>query len=134
MYRRKRQTGASIIFWLVVVAVAGFALIIALRLFPLYIKAYTVRSVLDDVAKETHANDSDADEAWHSISRRLDVKNIDDINRASFFFRREAGVITLALRYEERTDLIGNLDGVASFELIETRTKLEQNTGGAATF
>jgi Domain of unknown function (DUF4845) len=93
-----------------------------------------VQSVLDDVAKETHANDSDADEAWHSISRRLEVNNIDDINRASFFFKREAGVTTLALRYEERTDLIGNLDGVASFELIETRTKLEQNTDGATTF
>jgi hypothetical protein len=123
MQRLSTQAGASMIFWLVVIAAVGFAITIGLRLFPVYLHAYTVDSILKDVVNEARATDRSPEQIWASIDKRLDINDIDDIKRENFSYKNDKGVITVAIRYEDRTELVGNLDAVAKFEHVQTMTE-----------
>jgi hypothetical protein len=117
---RQRQRGASFISWLVVLALLGLAITIGLRLVPIYLHAYTVESIVRDVVDEAQKTNLNANEIWSSIARRLDINDIDDIKRENFAYTRAKGMVTVAIKYEARTDLIGNLDAVANFDIAET--------------
>lgn len=120
MHKISKQRGASFIFWLLILALVGFAITIGLRLVPIYIKAYTVKSIVGDVVNEARNTDRNPSQVWSSIERRLDINDIDDIKRENFVYAREKGVITVAIKYEARTKLVGNLDAVAKFDIAET--------------
>jgi hypothetical protein len=119
----EKQRGASFIFWLVVLAAVGFAITIGLRLVPVYLHAYTVESIWKDAAIESRGTDRNPEQIWSVISKRLDINDIDDVKGENFSYKNDKGVVTIAIRYEDRTRLIGNLDAVAKFEHVETLTE-----------
>jgi hypothetical protein len=127
MHGLKRQRGASLIFTLIVLVVVGFAITIGIRLVPIYINAYTVKTILNEVADESRGTDRNPSQIWASIDKRLDINDVDNIKREHFVYRRDRGVTTIGITYEARTKLLGNLDVVAKFAPAETLgTRLNQ--------
>lgn len=120
MHSLKRQGGASFLVWMILIAVLGFGTVIGFRLVPIYLEAYTVEKVLEDVALESRGKKRNKHQIWSLISRRFDINNVDDVKKENFTFTREKGKTTIAIRYETRTKLVGNLDGVAHFEFSQT--------------
>jgi hypothetical protein len=58
-------------------------------------------------------------ELWSSIERRLDINGLDNINRENFTCEGDDDVVMIGVKYEDRTALIDNLDGVARFDIAE---------------
>lgn len=117
-----KQTGASFIFWLVLLAIVGFAFTIGVRLAPIYIDAYTIQSVLEDVATEVKGSSGmsrDPNAIWSSIEKRLSINDIENIQRDDFIYTRDKSDITIEIKYEVQTQLIGNLDAVAKFQPVQ---------------
>jgi hypothetical protein len=111
-----KQFGASFFFWLFAIGILGFAGVIGLRIIPVYVNSYTVDKILEEVATESRTKTMSKNQIWSSISKRLNINNIRNIRKEHFEFKRERGKAVITLKYEVRTKLLGNLDGIASFE------------------
>jgi Domain of unknown function (DUF4845) len=112
----KSQNGMSFLGWLIVLGIAGASIVAGMRLIPIYLESYTVSKILEDVALEYRDKQTNKNRIWSSISKRLDVNSIDGIKIENFSYIQEKGKVLISLKYEMRTKLVGNLDGVASFE------------------
>lgn len=111
------QSGATLISWLLLIAVLGLLAVVGLKLFPIYLKDYTLSSILEDVARNPDSKEMSNAELWSTISKRLSINEIDDlVNKENVTITRDNGRTTIAVKYEARTDLIGNLDGIAVFD------------------
>lgn len=112
----KSQKGMSFLGWLIVIGIAGVSIVAGMRLIPIYLESYTVSEILKDVALEYRDKQASKNRVWSSISKRLDVNSIEGIKMENFSYTKGKGEILISLKYEMRTKLVGNLDGVASFE------------------
>ena len=111
-----RQFGASFFSWLFLIGLLGFAGVMGLRIFPIYLDSYTVDQILEEVVTESRTQNMSKNQIWSSIKKRLDINNIRNISKENFELKRERGKAVITLKYEVRTKLVGNLDGIVSFE------------------
>ncbi len=106
--------------WMIIIGFTGLTAVLGMRLIPLYLESYTVGKILEDVALEFRGKRANKNQIWSSISKRLDVNSIGDIKKEHFIYKKDKGKTLISLKYEARTELVGNLDGVASFEYAQT--------------
>ena len=111
-----RQYGASLLLWLLILGFVGTALVVGMRLVPIYIESYMVDEVLEEAALESRGRDRNKNQIWSAIYRRFTINNINNIKKEHFSYKKEKGKTIIALTYEVRTPLIGNIDGIVSFE------------------
>lgn len=120
MQSLKKQAGASFLVWMVLIGILGFAAVMGLRLFPIYMESYTVGKILEDVALNSVNKSRNRNQLWSTIEKRLNINSVNNVKREHFSFKREKGKTTISIKYEVRTKLMGNLDGVATFEQMQT--------------
>lgn len=111
----KRQRGMTLIGVVLVLAILGLALLVAIRLVPVYIEAYSIGSVLSDIESESRLSGGSRGELRETFGRRLQVNDIEAVAPRDVQFREVAGGLEMFVEYEVRVDLLGNLDLVASF-------------------
>lgn len=111
----RHQAGASLITWLIILAVAGVLAIVGIKLTPVYIEALTVKSVLESVASEEGVGQEPKRVVWGKIAKRLSVNNIDYVTFDNFEIELDNNRATFTLDYEVRTPIMGNVDAVLAF-------------------
>lgn len=110
-----RQRGMTLIGLVLVLAIVGLALLVAIRLVPVYIEAYSIDSVLADIESESRLSGDSRGELRETFGRRLQVNDIESVGPRDLEFREIAGGLEMFVEYEVRVDLLGNIDMVASF-------------------
>ena len=111
-----RQRGMTLIGWLLTLVLIGFAGIIAIRLVPVYMDAYTVSSIMQQLESESRTTSMDRREVRETFRRRLDVNDVTRVSASDLQFKEITGGMQVLLEYESRVPLIGNLDAVARFQ------------------
>lgn len=111
---RERQAGASVIGWLIILALIGFIALVVIRLLPVYMESYTVKTVVDALDDGDLRGKSRV-EVLQSVLKRLDVNNIDAIKRENIKLEDVSGGLELSIDYERRFPIAGNLDGIVRF-------------------
>ncbi len=113
------QRGLSLVGWLIVAGLAGFLAIVALKLFPVYLEYWTVRTVIDEVANMPAVDKKSRSYIMTTIGKRLDVNSVQTVKpRDIKYERQDSGGVRLHLKYEVRKPLVGNVDVVVKFEHI----------------
>jgi hypothetical protein len=120
MYSLNRQRGVSFIFALPCCAIAGFVFTVGLKLIPIYMNAYAIHTILKEVAAEARSTDTDPSQILSSIEKRLDINDIGNIMKGNSAYHKDHSDATIQIKYEARTQLVGNLQGGAAFEPIAT--------------
>ncbi|MEN8129307.1 MAG: DUF4845 domain-containing protein [Pseudomonadota bacterium] len=113
----RKQTGASMLLWMAFIGVAGLAVVLGMRLGPIYIESYMVDGILEQVALESRDKKRNKAQLWNAISKRFTINNVNTVKREHFFYKRERGKTNISFKYEVRTKLVGNLDGIMAFEM-----------------
>ena len=72
-----------------------------------------------EVAIESQDTDRSAREAWSSIERQLATSNIDNSNQDYLRYEGDGMVVMIGIKHEHRRTLVGNLDGVSHFDIVE---------------
>lgn len=109
-----RQRGLTMISWLVVIAVVVFIVMIALKLFPIYLEHFSVQSSMKSLASESEPMTSG--QIRQTLGKRLAVNNVDQVNlRDSLVIDRRNSQNVIKLDYEVRVPFVGNVDFVVSF-------------------
>ena len=113
---KRKQGGLSLLGFLVVLAVVGFAAYIGMKLFPMYQEYYSVRSAMKGLANEPGVGDMDPAKIQDLFFRRLYINYSESVKPQNVKFERGDGGWKMRVNYEVRRPLVGNLDVVGRFD------------------
>lgn len=115
MHGPARQRGMTLIGWVLTLAAIGLVAVMGMRLVPVYLEAYTVASIMEQLESESRTSSMDRREVRETVRRRLDINDITRVSASDLQFKEVSGGMQVLLEYEARVRLIGNLDAVARF-------------------
>lgn len=110
----RKQRGLSTLGILVVLLLGGFALTCLFKIGPLYLDNYFVRAALNSLDGE-RIETMDNASIRRTVDRYFTVNNVRDVSARDVVVTRERDRVVVALDYERRVNLIGNLDVVVVF-------------------
>lgn len=118
---RSRESGITLIGFLVVLCVLGFFAFMAMRLFPIYSEWYSVVTAMKGLAKEPGIATMSGDQIRTLFDRRLYTSYVQSVKPNNVRVVTQGGP-RIHVRYQVETPFIGNLHFVAKFDRIEPLT------------
>lgn len=112
----KKQRGISVISVLLLLGFLGIASTLFVRLLPVYMDYYGVRSVMNEVAHSPGIGSKSLQEVWDSMSTRLTINNIGGVTQNSLSMKTLGNETTLTVKYHVKKHLIANIDGLIYFD------------------
>lgn len=111
----RHQRGMSLIGWLIVLVFIGLIALITIRIVPVYMEAYTVRSILQSLQDDRDLAKADRNAVWRTLQKRLEINDVTSVKRDNISLQAVGGGTQITIDYESRFPLIANIDGIASF-------------------
>lgn len=132
-----RQTGISFVFMLILVGLFGYAIFIGIKLAPVYMEFYSIKSSVDGLAAEMKTRNLNKKQALDLLDRRLNTNYVSvgelkpscvggvSTKKDVFHFKRTKKETELGIHYEKRVPMIANVTAALDFEYI-TKVPLKQ--------
>ena len=112
----KRQAGLTAISMAVLLVIGAFFVLLALRLVPIYLENFKVRSHLQTLAKDPEIRSMSDEEILDKLFRRFDIDDVDNVKRDDVVIEElEDKKRRITITYEVRTSALANVDMIASF-------------------
>jgi len=111
----QQQRGMTAIGIALIVVLVGILVLIAIKLIPVYLENYQIKSVLSSLQKERDLAKEPPREIWSAMSRRMAVNDITAIGREDVVIQKTGDGVLITVDYEARRSLFGNVDLVATF-------------------
>jgi hypothetical protein len=100
--------------WLIVLAILGFFVLLALRMVPAYLDYYKVVSTLEGL--EAESGFSSPGEIRKLLERRFSISYVDTITPADVVIKPVGSTYTVTAAYEKSEHIAGNVYVVMDFE------------------
>ena len=120
---KRKQSGLSLLGFLVVLSVVGFAAYVGMKLFPMYQEYYAVTSAMKGLAGEAGTADMDPAKIQDLFFRRLYINYSENVKPKDVKFERTEGGWRMRVAYEVRRPMVGNLDVVGKFDRTQDLTR-----------
>lgn len=114
MRSRTHQRGMTAIGWLIVLAMIGFFVLLALRMVPAYLDYYKVVSTLEGL--EAESGFSSPREIRKLLERRFEISYVNAITPADVVIKPIGGSYSVKAAYEKSEHIVGNVYVVMDFE------------------
>ena len=111
-----RQQGLSSLSWLVVIMVAVFFGLCAVKLLPAYMGAYTVDTAISNAVEKGDFNGLSVGRIRSKLSKHFDVNRIEGVAVGDIKISRKKGNTLIDSSYEQRIPLLYNIDVVLKFD------------------
>jgi len=112
----QRQRGVTAIGMIVIVALVVFFSLITIRLFPIYVEHFKVKSHLENLATEAATNKLTDGQIRSTLKKRFDIDDVENVRDENIFIEHpDRDTTIIAIEYEVRTPAFGNVDMVVSF-------------------
>jgi len=117
---RNRQRGLSFLGLITIVGILGFAVVIGLKLIPIYMDSWKIDKIMESVISDPSVNTQSRQETIESMLKRLDIDAVDAVNyrnyKESLTITKRKNQTNINIFYRVTTPLIGNLSLVAEFD------------------
>lgn len=110
------QSGMTLMGTLIVLIVAAFFAVVLIKLVPLYMGNFKVKSVLNSMKEEQDIATMPPAEIEKRILSRLDINDVGNVKKEDIKIVRSTKNTVITVNYEARVNLFANLDAVAKFE------------------
>ena len=110
------QKGLSAISIMVLLIFIAFAVLIFLKIMPIYMDGFKVSDVVSSMKEERGLGDKTNRDIQTMILKRLDVNMVSDVKAEDIIIERIKNNVNIDVEYEVRKNLFGNLDVVVSFK------------------
>ena len=110
--RWKNQQGITVIGILLVMIVIGFVALIGMKVVPMYIQYFTVRSSIESIRKEPQLAQMSSTDIQAAIQKRFDIGYVNNITSRDLKIRNDRGGRVLDLSYQDERDLFYGLSVV----------------------
>ena len=111
----QKQHGMTVLGALLLLIVIGFAVLIVMRIVPIYIDYFSIRSSLEGIRNEPGVQQRSPADIQKAIDRRFNISYVTILKAKDIKVVKKGGTLTLVLDYEDRRPLLYNLDVVGSF-------------------
>ncbi|GAB0149440.1 MULTISPECIES: DUF4845 domain-containing protein [Marichromatium] len=112
----RRQAGAGILSFTILVGLAAFFITLLLKLGPIYMQNLTIQSVMDGLEDPVEPVGRNPRKITDYLMRNLDINGITSVSAQEFVIKRtDADRFSVVLEYERRTHLFFNVDVVLTF-------------------
>jgi hypothetical protein len=119
----RKQGGMTLMSFVVVLAVVGFAAYLGMKLFPMYQEYYAVRTATKSLASEPGVGDMDPSKIQDMFFKRLYISYSESVKPENVKFERIDSGWNMKVNYEVRRSLVGNLDVVGVFDISQDLTR-----------
>jgi hypothetical protein len=106
---RNRQKGLSAFGILMLLVVVALIALTAVRVVPIYIEYFAVKSVLKSVQNDQRIDPKSKAAIWKSLQKRLYINEVRLIKREHVSMSRKDGKTTVTIEYESRRPYLGPL-------------------------
>ena len=115
---RHRHDGMTYLGMLILLLVIAFFAVVIIKVMPLYMEHFKVKSSLDSLAQEVKDTQTvlSLSELEKRLINRLLVNDVEHVTRKNITITREGHKIVITVSYEARVHLFYNLDLVAQFK------------------
>ena len=127
-----KQTGMSTIILIVIIGLFGYAIFIGLKITPVYMEYFSIKSAVDGLADEMQTRQISKAQYLDLMARRLGINYVDigglapsrdgcDKNKKEVFhFKKVKKSTEVGVDYEKRIPMVANIDFLISFNYIRT--------------
>ncbi len=105
----ERQRGLTVIGMLLLIVVLGFMALVAMKVIPMYIQYFTIKSTIESIRKEPQMAQMGLAEIQIAIQKRFDIGYVDKITAKDLKLRNERNGRVLDLVYEDDQPLFYGL-------------------------
>jgi len=112
----RQQRGLTMISWMLVIGIAVFFVVLGMKLIPSYIEFYSVKQVLASVAQERNADKQTPAQIRSTMLKRLKINGVYDFDPKNIKITKEKAGLQVAVEYEVRKNMAGNLDALMTFK------------------
>jgi hypothetical protein len=116
---KRKQSGLTLIGFIVVLAVVGVFAYCGMKLFPMYSEFYSVKQALKGLAAEPGIATKDPGTVKSLLFRRFYVSYVENAKQQNVKVERTGEGFKVIVDYEVRRPLIANLDVVGNFHAEE---------------
>lgn len=113
---KRKQSGITLIGFIIVLAVVGVFLYMGMKLVPMYSEFYAVKRSLSGLSEEPGIATMDPAKIRDLFFRRMYVNYSENVKQENFKIARSDKGLQVTVKYEVRKELIANLDVVGKFE------------------
>ena len=113
----KSQRGMTAISMLLIGLMAGFVLLIVIKLVPTYLAQFKVKAALNGLTSDIRAEGATDQEIKTLILKKLEVDDVEFVKDKDIVITKHAGgARTVTIDYEARVPLFANVDAVVKFD------------------
>ena len=109
--RNGKQRGMTVIGMLLLLIVIAFAALIAMKVVPMYIEYYTIKSTIESIRKEPQLAQMSPTDIHNAVQKRFDIGYVERIKARDLRIRNDAesrGRV-MELVYEDERELFYGL-------------------------
>lgn len=116
MNLKNRQHGVTAIGWIIILGLIAFFTLLTLKIVPIYIENFEVKSVLKSLKQEPGITRKPVREIRNLIEKRFDINNIRTISATkNVDIQQQGGVSIITVKYNVQQNIAGNLDVLIRF-------------------
>lgn len=104
-----RQRGLTVIGMLLLAVVLGFMALVAMKVVPMYIQYFTIKSTIESIRKEPQLAQMSLTDIQNAIQKRFDIGYVDKITAKDLKVRNDRSGRVLDLVYEDDQPLFYGL-------------------------
>jgi len=113
---RKSQQGMTAISMAMILALCGFVLLIAVKLFPVYLESFKVSAAVHGLASDSRVEGAPDHDVKTLILKKLQVDDVDSIKANDIKIEKTGkGKRKVSIDYEARVHMLSNVDAVVVF-------------------
>ncbi len=111
----KSQRGMTGISIMMILALAGFVLAMAFKLFPFYLEGFKVNSTLKGLTNDSRVEGASDRQVKDLILKKLQVDDVDTVTSEHIKIDSSSKKRMVSIEYEARVHMAGNIDAVVVF-------------------
>jgi hypothetical protein len=118
---QERQSGLTILGFLLVAAVVVIFAMVGFRVIPSYVEYFSVKNALEDTMRGGSADPNNPMAFRKELERRLQTSYVENVKAADAILTRTGGQVTAEIAWERRLHMFGNASILLEFEATATR-------------
>lgn len=111
-----RQQGLTMISWLLVLVFVGFFALFVIRLFPIYMEHFDVKSSLNSLKDDPDLRSGNVELIRDHLDKRLQINDANDITDDDITITQNDSGYQVNITYEAKTSFIYNISLVVHFD------------------
>lgn len=112
---RRMQRGITFLGFIIVAAVLGLFIFIAMALYPIYSEYWSVRAAMKAIQNEPGSSQMTPLQINQALEKRFDIAYVTSVKRENVFLYNQNGR-KLRIVYEVRKPMVYNIDVIVKFD------------------